>query len=165
MKIGIGLSIFCTLQVAVIADTALPEQVLKQAGGNEVELVFSDDFDRVEEDDAKEEVGNGWTTNSERRAKGVKQADLKDGVLVIKMADEADHGVSVKHDAPFDNGVVRVRFRLKDSKGIGFNFNDPKCKVSHAGHICALQVTPRKVTFRDGKTGIFDLKIREKKLA
>ncbi|MFK7822438.1 MAG: sulfatase-like hydrolase/transferase [Planctomycetaceae bacterium] len=128
-------------------------------------LVFEDSFDRLEEDDAKEQLGNGWKTNSRNRAKGVKQADLKDGYLNIKMAAVADHGVSIKHDAPFDDGVVKVRFRIHDQKGIGFNFNDPKCKVSHAGHICAFQVKPNRVMFRDGKTGIFDLNTRKKKLA
>lgn len=128
-------------------------------------LVFSDDFERSEADDTKEQLGNGWVTNSKRRAAGTKQGDLKEGALTITMAKHADHGVSIKHDAPFDDGVVKVRFRMHDKKGIGFNFNDPKCKVSHAGHICALQVKPHQVVFRDGKTGIFDKKVRARREA
>lgn len=129
------------------------------------QLVFEDDFDRSESDDSKEQLNRAWVTNSEKRAAGTKQADLRDGYLSIKMAPHADHGVSVRHDAPFDDGVVQVRFRIHDSKGIGFNFNDPNCKVSHAGHICHVGVKPKQVDFRDGKTGIFDLAIREKRLA
>jgi hypothetical protein len=128
-------------------------------------LIFQDDFQREESDDAKEELGKKWVTNSKKRAKGVKQADLTGDSVIIKMAKVADHGVSMRHDAPFDDGVVQVRFRMFDAKGIGFNFNDPKCKVSHAGHICHLGVKPNRVTFRDGKTGVFDLKIRANKLA
>ena len=128
-------------------------------------LIFEDDFNRSEQDDSKEQLGKKWTTNSKSRAQGTKQADLKDGALSITMAKVADHGVSIKHAAPFDDGVVKVRFRMHDFKGIGFNFNDPQCKVSHAGHICHVGVKPKKVDFRDGKTGIFDLKTREKKLA
>ena len=128
-------------------------------------LVFSDEFNRSEQDDSREQIGNNWQTNSKRRAAGTKQGDLKDGALTITMAKQADHGVSIKHDAPFDDGVVKVRIRMHDKKGIGFNFNDPKCKVSHAGHICALQVKPHQVVFRDGKTGIFDLKNRAKRQA
>ena len=128
-------------------------------------VAFEDDFDRVEADDSLEQLGRNWITNSKRRAKGVKQGDLKDGYLSMTMARVADHGVSIKHDAPFDDGVVKVRFRIHDWKGIGFNFNDPKCKVSHAGHICALRVQPNKVMFRDGKTGVFAQEIRKKKLA
>lgn len=127
-------------------------------------LIFQDKFDRTESDDTKEQLGDGWVTNSKTRAAGTKQADLKDGFLVITMAKHADHGVSVRHDAPFDDGIVRVRFRLRDAKGIGFNFNDPKCKSSHAGHICHLGVKPRMVDFRDGKTGVFDKDIRAKRL-
>ena len=137
------------------------ESLLKSHGT----LVFEDDFNRTEDDDAREQLGRNWVTNSKRRAQGVKQADLKDDALTITMAKVADHGVSIKHDAPFDDGVVRVRFRMHDKKGISFNFNDPKCKVSHAGHICAFGVKPHTVMFRDGKTGIFDKKIREKRLA
>lgn len=128
-------------------------------------LIFEDNFDRSEDDDSKEQLGNGWVTNSKKRAAGTKQADLKDGMLVIIMAKVADHGVSVRHDAPFDDGVVKVRFRMHDRKGIGFNFNDPKCKSSHAGHICHVGVKPGTVDFRDGKTGIFENSTRAKRLA
>jgi hypothetical protein len=129
------------------------------------QLIFQDDFNRAEKDDSKEQLGDGWVTNSKTRAAGTKQADLKDGTLVITMAKHADHGVSVRHDAPFDDGVVRVRFRMHDPKGIGFNFNDPKCKSSHAGHICHVGVKPKAVDFRDGKTGVFEKSIRGKRLA
>ena len=136
------------------------EQLISTKG----QIVLEDDFERSETDDTKEQLDRGWVTNSEKRAAGTKQADLQDGFLKITMAPHANHGVSVRHDAPFDDGVVQVKFRIHDSKGIGFNFNDPNCKVSHAGHICHVGVKPKQVDFRDGKTGIFDLKIREKRL-
>jgi len=123
-------------------------------------LVFEDDFNRAEADDSKEQLGKKWQTNSKRRAKGVKQGDLVDGVLKITMAKVADHGVSIKHDAPFKDGMVQVRFRMHDLRGIGFNFNDPACKESHAGHICAIGVKPKTIMCRAGKTGIFDKEIR-----
>lgn len=127
-------------------------------------LIFSDDFNRTEDDDAQEQVGNGWVTNSANRAKGVKQADLKDGTLVITQAKEADHSVSVRHDTPFDDGVVKLRFQVFDKKGLKFNFNDPKAKkISWAGHIGRVVVAPKMVTIQDDKTGIFDLKIHQKR--
>jgi len=167
MKIFNTLAIICLVSVpqfsraAGIDNLDDVDKLLKTDGT----LIFEDDFNRSEDDDAKEQLGRKWTTNSKTRAKGVKQADLKDGYLTMTMAEVADHGVSVKHAAPFDDGVVKVKFRIHDAKGIGFNFNDPECKVSHAGHICHVGVKPKKADFRDGKTGIFDLKIREKKLA
>lgn len=164
IKTLVAVSLFSLTLSAGAAEFATPADMdkLLKADGT---LIFEDDFNRSEEDDSKEQLGKKWITNSKRRANGVKQADLKDGALSIMMAKVADHGVSVKHAAPFDDGVVKVKFRLHDFKGIGFNFNDPQCKVSHAGHICHVGVKPKKVDFRDGKTGIFDLKIREKKLA
>jgi len=153
-----------TLTVLVLAASAKADEVDDQLK-SKARLIFQDDFERQEKDDSKEELGKGWVTNSERRADGVKQGDLKDGTLAITMAKKADHGVSIRHDAPFDDGIVKVRFRMHDAKGIGFNFNDPKCKSSHAGHICHVGVKPKKVDFRDGKTGVFEKSIREKRLA
>ena len=80
------------------------------------------------------------------------------------MAAGANHSVSVRHDAPFNDGIVRVRFKLHDAKGIKFNFNDPKANdVSWAGHIARVVVTPKTVSIGDDKKGVFDLKIREQR--
>ncbi|MBT5168601.1 MAG: hypothetical protein HOL92_09020, partial [Opitutales bacterium] len=119
-----------------------PDALIKRA-----KLVLEDNFNRSEKDDSKEQLGREWVTNSEKRAHGVKQADLKDDTLVIVMAAGANHSVSVRHDAPFDDGIVQVRFKLHDAKGIKFNFNDPKAnKVSWAGHIARVVVTPKSVS-------------------
>jgi hypothetical protein len=45
-------------------------------------LIFSDDFNREEVASEREEVGNGWTTNMQRRAPRKRQAVLKDGALL-----------------------------------------------------------------------------------
>ena len=130
----------------------------------EGKLIFEDDFNRAESDDSKEELGKNWVTNSKSRAKGTKQADLKENALEITMAKVADHAVSVRHDAPFDDGIVQARFKIHDKKGMKFNFNDPKAKkVTWAGHIAGVIVTPKTITIQDHKKGIFDLKIREKR--
>ncbi|MCM8537775.1 MAG: hypothetical protein NE334_17670 [Lentisphaeraceae bacterium] len=129
---------------------------------SKAKLIFEDDFNRQESDDSKEELGKNWKTNSLKRAKGIKQADLKDDALYIKMAKEADHGVSVLHTNPFNNGVVKVKFKLLDSKGIAFNFNDPKAKkVTWAGHVCAVKVTPKAVKIEDQIAGRFRLDIHK----
>ena len=69
-------------------------------------LIFEDDFNRVEQDDSKEELGKNWVTNSKSRAKGQKQCDLTGELVKISMASVADHGVSMRHDAPFDDEIV-----------------------------------------------------------
>ena len=82
------------------------------------ELLFEDNFNRKEADDSKEQVGDGWWTNSKRRAKGIKQIDLKNKALTITTAKEADHAAVVKHDAPFDDGKASVRSRTSKTSRV-----------------------------------------------
>jgi hypothetical protein len=89
---------------------------------------------------------------------------LKDGTLVITQAEDANHSVSVRHDTPFDDGVIKLRFQVFDKKGLKFNFNDPKAKeVTWAGHIARVVVAPNSVTIQDDKTGVFELGVRAKR--
>lgn len=117
-------------------------------------IIFEDDFNRSESQEDKDEPGKGWRTNSERRAKGNKQVDLRDGALHIYIHEEADHGVSVVHDAEFTDGAVELRFKL-EAKGdsLGLNFADLKYKGVHAGHLFAARIHPNRVLLQDLKTG------------
>lgn len=127
-------------------------------------LVFADDFERTESQELKDEPGNGWTTNSEKRAGGNKQVDLKDGTMVITMHAEADHGVSVVHDAEFVDGQVELRFLLPSAKdSLGLDFADMKFKQVHAGHLFKVTLGTQKTTIDDMKTGGMNLKYRERK--
>lgn len=128
------------------------------------ELLFQDNFNRMDPSIDSDELGREWVTNSAHRANGQKQAFLKNHTLHIVMAEGANHSVSVRHDAPFDDGIVMLRFQIHDNKGIKFNFNDPAAKdVSWAGHISRVVVTQKKLTIGDDKTGIFDLEIHQKR--
>ena len=51
--------------------------------GEPAVVLLQDDFERAEKDDAEEQVGGGWGTNSKSRAKGHKQVDLEDGALHV----------------------------------------------------------------------------------
>ncbi|MGI9470784.1 MAG: family 16 glycoside hydrolase [Rubripirellula sp.] len=136
-----------------------PDELIKRA-----KLIFGDDFNRNEDDEVNEQVGNGWVTNSANAADGVKQADLQNGTLVITQAEGANHSVSVRHDAPFDDGVIKLRFQVFDKTGLKFNINDPKAnKVTWAGHIARVVLTPNFVTISDDKTGVYDLQVRSKR--
>ncbi|OAI51254.1 hypothetical protein AYO47_07215 [Planctomyces sp. SCGC AG-212-M04] len=129
-------------------------------------VVFSDDFNRNESQETKDEVGNGWSTNSASRAKGNKQVDLKDGAMHIVMHKEADHAVSVKHDGEFKNGGVELRFKLDDPKDtLGLDFADLELKTVHAGHLFKVTVGDGKLVIADLKTGNMDLKIYEARQA
>lgn len=129
-------------------------------------LIFEDSFDRNESQEATEEIGNGWVSNSKSRAGGNKQVDLKDGAMHIYMHKTADHAVSVKHDAEFGDGTVELRFMLEHSQDtLGLDFADLKLKTVHAGHLFKVTVGTSKVDIADLKTGNMDLKIREQRLA
>lgn len=150
----LALSVFF---VTAIVSAGEVDELVKSA-----KLIFEDDFNRTEKDDTKEELGKQWVTNSKQRAKGVKQCDLTGEHVKITMAKVADHGVSMRHDAPFHNGIILSRFKINDPKGMSFNFNDPAAKkVTWAGHIAGINLKPGKLTIEDHITGKFDLKIRE----
>ncbi|HRJ08320.1 MAG TPA: hypothetical protein PK490_08180 [Prosthecobacter sp.] len=130
------------------------------------ELMFSDDFERGESQETKDEPGNGWGTNSKSRAKGHKQVDLKDGVMRIFIHAEADHAVSVTHPAEFTDGAVSLRFMLEDERdSLGLNFADLEFKEVHAGHLFVAKVSPKSVQLQDLKTGNMRLDIREARQA
>ena len=57
--------------------------------GEATKLLFEDDFQRSESQEDREELGNGWGTNSKKRAGGNKQVDLRDGALFIASVHEA----------------------------------------------------------------------------
>lgn len=128
-------------------------------------LIFEDAFDRTESDAAKEDVGNDWVTNSKARAKGEKQVWVKDGVMTIKRAAVADHGVSVVQNLKFKDATIQMRFKLGAKDSLGINIADMKEKSVHAGHICLALVKPNKVEIADLKTGRMNLKIRTRRKA
>lgn len=148
------LPVFFISSLSAQDDAAL----LKQRG----RLLFRDEFGRNESTPDKEEIGQGWTTNSAWRANGKKQVDLKDGVMVVTRLPEANHGVAIFHEVAFRDGAVRLKFQLGTDGDLGVDFVDRQEKSVHAGHLCVAQVTPRNVTLRDSKTGSMNLKIREK---
>ncbi|MCH1408671.1 MAG: LamG domain-containing protein [Verrucomicrobiales bacterium] len=125
------------------------------------ELIFSDDFERAESQEEKDEPGNEWGTNSRKRAKGNKQVDLVDGTMRIFIHEEADHAVSVTHPFEFTDGAVALRFKLEDEgDSIGLNFADLKEKSVHAGHLFMVKISPKQVQINDLKTGNMKLEIR-----
>ena len=124
-------------------------------------LIFEDQFERNESQEDKDELNNGWGTNSRTRAAGNKQVDLKDGTLHIYRHKVADHGVSVTQDVSFRNGTVALRFKLGPKEDLGLNFADMKEKSVHAGHLFMVKIMPHKVELIDLKTGRMNLKNRD----
>lgn len=125
-------------------------------------VLFEDTFERTDADPAEEAPGNGWGTNSKSRAQGEKQVWLKDGAMFIKMAEVADHGVSVTQDIDFKDAVITMRFKLGEGCDLGINIADMKEKSVHAGHICMPKLRLNSLEINDLKTGRMKLEHREK---
>ena len=121
------LLIFLTLCLSLRADFIVP--------------VFSDEFSRDEATPGKEDIGNGWTSNSAWRAKGHQQVDLIDGYMHVTKHAEADHGVAIFHNVEFQDGIVQLKFRLGEGDDLGVDFVDRELKTVHAGHLCIARVT------------------------
>ena len=126
-------------------------------------LLIEDNFNRNESDESREMIGNGWSTNSRTRAKGQKQADLRDGALHITRAKVADHGVSVVHEADFRDATIQCRFRLGEADDLGINIADMKEKSVHAGHICLARIRLNRLEITDLKTGRMKIEHRDAK--
>lgn len=126
-------------------------------------LLLEDHFDREEATPGKEDIGNGWTSNSAWRAKGHQQVDLIDGAMHVTKHAEADHGVAIFHDVAFQDGAVEMKFKLAAGDDLGLDFVDRELKTVHAGHLCMARVTLKNLSLVDSKTGAMDLKIKERR--
>ena len=149
----------CILAFLAISNHGLAAETLPG------KTIFHDDFERSESNEKREDVGNGWKTNSKSRAQGNKQVDLKDGGLFIKMHAAADHAVSVVHEAGFRDGGVETRFMLNHPKdNLGLNFADLTFKPVHAGHLFVVRIGEKQIQIDDLKTGKMKKEIREARL-
>ena len=146
------LRLICLLTLLLASSRLMAEQG---------KVLLQDDFEREESDDSKEEVGNGWSTNSKSRAKGDKQVDLKDGAMHITISPRADHGVSVVHDVAFRNVLIEMRFKIGEGDDLGINIADMKEKSVWAGHICVARIRPDNLEISDLKPGTMKLEHRE----
>lgn len=155
--------LFVCLQILIVTSAASSRQHLA-AEDKASRVLLQDDFNREESDPAKEEIGNGWGTNSKSRAQGVKQVDMVDGAMHITMAAVADHGVSVHHEVAFRNAEIQLRFKLGKGDDLGINIADMNEKSVHAGHICVAQIRPDRVEIADLKTGRMKLEHRQARL-
>ena len=128
-------------------------------------VLINDDFDRAESNDDLEQIGNGWGTNSQKRAKGKKQVHLVDGAMKITRAPIADHGVSVTHEAAFTDCILTLRFKLGPKDDLGLNIADMNEKTVHAGHLCVARIRLNSLELTDLKTGRMNFARRQRKQA
>ena len=161
-----ALQVVCQEQIDELEERKRLKAEEKKKQKQARKLILEDNFDRDESQEVKDEIGNGWSTNSDSRAAGNKQTDLKDGALRIYIHEKADHAVSVRHDAEFKDGEVEIKFMLEHEKDVlGLNFADLTHKGIWAGHLFKVNVGVKQLEISDLKTGVMNLKIREQRKA
>ena len=125
-------------------------------------LIFEDSFDRTESQELKDEPGNGWTTSSDRTAKGYKEVDLRDGHMYIYTHAEANHKTSVRHEFAFEDGTLGLRFKFDDEDdSLTLNFADLDEQSVLGGHLFKVIIGTKDVELLDQKTGELNRKIQE----
>jgi len=115
-------------------------------------VIFKDDF-------SAEKLSKEWKFFKS-------ESKIVDGVLVGLMPEGADHNsVNSVVVSPFSDVEVSMKFKFEGSPNFTVAFNDSKYKGSHAGHICRVSFKLNQISLQDGKTGVFNNEIYEKKKA
>lgn len=131
-------------------------------------LLFEDAFDRDEDGNLAQAIGNGWNSATANRVPDTKQADLDGGVLKVESAVKAGHQAHIHHEAGFEDGGAIVRFKLSgvsQHEILTMGFVDRQCPGVHAGHLCYAIISdaPPRILLRDCKTGVHDLEIAKRR--
>ncbi|SMP43749.1 protein of unknown function [Neorhodopirellula lusitana] len=113
--------------------------------------VFADDFER-------EEVGEGYAQGTY----GKEAWTLVDGVLIGKQT-RSDHGSVLRKNVKFDNIDLEFDFRFSGGKRFNFVLDDQHEKSVHAGHICRVSISPKRIAVTDDKTGNMNLEVRKQR--
>lgn len=84
---------------------------------------------------------------------------IKDGVLIGKQTDD-DHGAVIRKELDFDDIEFHLNFRFNGGSRFNFVIDDKDEKSVHAGHICRVSLSPKRLMISDDKTGAMNLKVR-----
>ncbi len=103
-------------------------------------MIFEDTFER-------EELGKGWRV-------AVGDFQLANGKLIGNERPEDKHGAVARAQSNFKNGVVEFSFRMGSVKTLNFVIDQRGFKGSHAGHLCRVVITPKRLRLADDKEGI-----------
>lgn len=116
--------------------------------------IFEDNFD------GRSMLGPGYST---ARAKPHAWT-IRDGVLIGTQTYD-DHGAVMRKQLSFDDLDVRFRFRFNGGSRFNFVIDDQNEKSVHAGHICRVSISPKRIMIGDDKLGAMNLKVRAQRQA
>jgi len=119
---------------------------------NAWETVFKDNYE------GRTNIGPGYST-----ARGMEDAwVVTDGVLLGEQTN-VDHGAVIRVDRDFDDVDIQFDFQFMGGKNFNLVIDDKNDKSVHAGHICRVTVSPKRLTISDDKTGGMNLKVRKQR--
>ena len=101
-------------------------------------LLFSDDFEGTE-------LGKDWRALWPT-------ITVADGIMKASQKVEG-HGAVARVKAPQADGVVEFKFRFEGVKSFAAVFDDLAFKGTHGGHICRVNVSPKRIVLGDDKEG------------
>ncbi|MEM9645656.1 MAG: family 16 glycoside hydrolase [Planctomycetota bacterium] len=114
--------------------------------------IFKDDFE------GRDSLGDGYVVGP-----GMDSAwRVVDGVLLGKQVRD-DHGSVMRKQLDFQDIVIEFKFRFSGGSRFNFVIDDKQEKSVHAGHICRVSISPKKLTIGDDKTGTMNLEVRARR--
>lgn len=112
-------------------------------------LLFSDTFE------GRQSLGKNYTTGGGMSDGWV----VKDGVLFGKQVKD-DHGSTMRKQHSFADLDVEFDFRFNGGTRFNFVIDDKNEKSVHAGHVCRVSISPKRIMIGDDKTGAMNLTVR-----
>jgi len=139
------------LQKTFFLLTLLPSSTLySETIKSSLNYTFKDSFERNESQNNKEEIGNGWISNTEKYAPDHKQVDLLDGTLSINRHESASHDVSLTQFAPFTDATIKMKFSFTHEKdSLGISFRDSNYKKTKQGSLIKINISNDEITLND----------------
>ncbi|TWT54947.1 Arylsulfatase [Rubripirellula amarantea] len=122
------------------------------SGAGERKSLFSDNFD------GRELPGDDYTIA--RSAEGA--WTISDGVLYGRQTND-DHGAVIRKHMDFKDIDIEFDFRFNGGTRFNFVLDDQNEKSVHAGHICRVSLTPKRISISDDKNGSMNLEVRKQR--
>jgi len=87
---------------------------------------------------------------------------IRDGVLYSRQTRD-DHGAVLKKPLNFDDLDLRFDFRFNGGQRFNVVIDDKNEKTVHAGHICRVSLSPKRIVVGDDKLGVMNLEVRKQR--
>ena len=84
---------------------------------------------------------------------------VRDSILIGRQTED-DHGAVIRRELDFDDIEFQLDFRFNGGSRFNFVIDDKNEKSVHAGHICRVSLSPKRLMIGDDKLGAMNLEVR-----